>query len=205
MLSPEFVTIVELFIVFFIPLLMIYLRIIPFEYQMQVIYALTIGVVFAMIAEGWTAEMMGFTTDNLLLSIVVYGLFTLVGVLILELLAKFTTRPVWYDWRKDKSLLYGFFPISVGQELIFRSYLIPVLFVFFDQVWLVILVNALLFASMHLIFKLPKTVFLTLFAGGAAFAGIYIVLPNIVLISLSHAALNFVIVHFGFLREEHRI
>ena len=61
---------------------------------------------------------------------------------------------------------------------------------------LVILIDAILFASMHLIFPQRAILVPEAFAAGVGFAGVYYYYPNVIWASISHSLLNWLILPF---------
>ena len=80
--------------------------------------------------------------------------------------------------------------LSFLQELCFRGYLVKKLELVFDSVGLRILVNALLFAWMHVIYPDPLFSMAITFLAGLGFAAMYVAYPNMWLVAASHAVLN---------------
>jgi membrane protease YdiL (CAAX protease family) len=98
------------------------------------------------------------------------------------------------SWR----LIVFFIPVSVFQEIVYRGFLMPRLGSILKNNVQVVFVNALLFALLHIIYPRPEIMLSLAFVSGLVFAVLYQKYPNIVLISITHAILNFVAVMFGF-------
>ena len=62
----------------------------------------------------------------------------------------------------------------------------------------VIILNTLLFTLIHIIYPMPEIMIPVAVISGFAFALMYRYFPNLILISLSHAVLNFVAILYGF-------
>ncbi len=148
--------------------------------------------------ENWSHEDMGVRDDNLMESLPYYLLFTVIGSILMFLIAYnvniYGTREQGFLFRT----FILFLPISFFQEFAFRSFLIPRLKAIFSNTYLVIFTNAILFALIHIIYPsinigLPMT-----FIGGIFFAWLYLKYPNFLLISLAHSALNITAVLLGF-------
>ncbi len=159
----------------------------------------------------WSLFELGIRTDNFRESFWPYTVFTLVGLATIALSAQELGRKPDANWRKDKHFLGLFIPISIAQVFLYRSFLIPVLNDILPVAWFVIGAHALLFMYLHIIYPNPKVNLLLALIGGAGFGAMYYYFPNFYLASLSHMALNFIAVYYGFLaskkgftREENR-
>ena len=91
-----------------------------------------------------------------------------------------------------------FIPVSFFQEFAFRSFLIPMLRKLYNKNYLIILINAVLFTLLHVIFPNLGIGLPIAFVSGVFFAWLYIKYPNLVLISLTHSVLNIIAVLLGF-------
>ena len=134
----------------------------------------------------------GIRTDNLLSSLILYATLGLVLIfgffIILKIFPEFSVSSSILAQKLYPSFL-SVIALSVLQELFFRGYLIPVLKSFSSKVTVVIVIDAVLFAAMHLIFHDPQVLFPAAFLAGLCFAGVYYYRPNLILVSLVHIVL----------------
>ncbi len=148
--------------------------------------------------EHWTHEEMGLRHDNILKSLPYYAVFTALGVAALFFVGHKVNLP---DNDTTGFLVRSFslfIPISFFQEFAFRSFLIPRLRLIFADNMSVILVDALLFALIHVIYpNIGLGILLTL-VSGIFFAWLYIKYPNLLMVSISHSILNIVAILLGF-------
>ena len=185
-------------LIFILPVLLLYAGIIPVKYRLLVLVAVSLIILGITVKERWTLQGLGIRTDNLVQSIIPYVIFTLVGLIVIFLLAKFLGKNPVDEWWSQPHFLYLFIPISIFQEFAFRGFLMPKLESIFLSVAIVILVNSLLFAFLHIIYPNPL-LFLPLgFLAGIGFAVMYYFYPNLILISISHSILNFFAVLYSF-------
>ena len=130
-----------------------------------------------------------------------YFVFTFVGVISLifisELVPEIENREV-YEWWEDVRFLLLFVPISVLQEVVFRGILMHMLLKAFRNIPFIILVNASLFALIHIIYLNTDIILPVTFIGGIGFALMYYKYPNLILISISHTVLNFTAMILGY-------
>lgn len=141
---------------------------------------------------------LGITRKYLASGFVPYLLFTIVGVWGIRFFATkfgFEAYPNWWDSMKFLTL---FIPLSIAQEFAYRSFLMPHLKNIFSDAITVILVNAGLFAMLHLFYPEPALVLPLAFIGGLGFATLYYVYPNFWLASFAHIVFNFIAVSSGF-------
>jgi membrane protease YdiL (CAAX protease family) len=148
--------------------------------------------------EKWSLKKLGLRFDNLKKCATPYLLFTLFGTLGILLLATVLKRGVVSNWWMLQHFQYKFLIVSFVQELAFRGFLIPRLKSIFVSPKAVILINALLFAFIHIVFPQPLQLLPLGMIGGIGFATIYYYYPNLLLITASHAVLNFFVVLFCF-------
>lgn len=150
------------------------------------------------IREKISLKELGITKKYLVSGFIPYLLFTVVGVLGIKMFAREFGFEPYQNWWNNESFLLLFIPISVAQEFAYRSFLIPGLKRVFTDATTVILVNAGLFAILHLFYPEPALVLPLAFAGGLGFATLYYIYPNFWLVSASHIILNFYAVSSGF-------
>lgn len=141
---------------------------------------------------------LGLTKKYLVSGFVPYLLFTVVGVLGIRMFAREFGFEPYQNWWSNNFFLALFIPISMTQEFAYRSFLIPGLKRVFNDATTVVLVNAGLFAILHLFYPEPALVLPLAFAGGLGFATLYYLYPNFWLVSASHIILNFYAVSSGF-------
>lgn len=198
----ELLFILIIFII--IPLIFIF-KILPHK-QIPLIVALgvVVGILFSF-WKGWSFFDLGIRLDNLSVSILPYVLFTLVFLIILIVYSKNLHKRGFV--RKNMiSYFEGliFIPSSFAQAFLFRSILILLLLELVGNLWLVILINTILYTFVHIVYKSPRPFFTLLltFIWGAGFAWIYLTYPNLILISISHSILNFTALYHGFFCTE---
>ncbi len=189
-------------ILFVLPVILIYKKIISFKHKIFILYIVTFLLIGVIIAEKWNLSDLGL--DPLINSdyIVVYLVFTTVLSTFIYFLAKLEKRRILESWWTDKHFIYGFILVSFLQEFIFRGFLVHKLSEIFVSPIVIILISAILFAFMHIIYSDNFKIILILFLGGIAFTAIYIYFPSLMLISVSHMVLNFLIVIYGYLSNE---
>jgi membrane protease YdiL (CAAX protease family) len=103
-----------------------------------------------------------------------------------------------YRWWENARFLALFIPISVLQEIIFRGILMHMLKRAFQSIPFIIILNASLFALIHIIYLNTSIIMPLTFIGGLGFAWMYHKYPNLIMISISHTVLNFTAMILGF-------
>lgn len=135
---------------------------------------------------------LGIRGDNVMSSIIPYCLLTIVLIggffIILKTFSDFS-ESCYVLWHQLYPSLWILVAFSALQELFFRGYLVFVLRSFSKHVATVVLIDALLFGAMHLVFPFPLIIFFAAFLGGIAFATTYYYYPNVILSSLAHSLL----------------
>lgn len=135
---------------------------------------------------------LGFRTDNVQRSLIPYLVLSAVLILGFFLILKtfyafsISTVVLWHT-------LYPSFAIvvvlSAIQELFFRGYLIFVLKNLSKSIFIVVLIDAVLFAALHAFFSFPEILVPAAFLEGVLFATTYYYYPNLFLASATHIAL----------------
>lgn len=182
----------QIIALFVVPVVLLATGVVPLQYRFWILGLLTAFVIGEMVIKRWPFKTIGLRTDNLKQGIIPYIAFTLAGTIAIVLMAKLLGKQPVTEWWGYSHFLFWFAPISFVQELAFRSYLMPKLEHVVEKTWVVIGINGLLFALMHVIYPDPLLLFPLGLAAGVGFAAMYRAYPNLWLISLSHMVLNFV-------------
>lgn len=185
---------------YILPTLLLFYRIVPGNFRVIVLFGVALLLYGIIKRSGWTYNDLGFKKD-FIKDILPYMVFTIIGVLALvlmsELVPQIENRQA-YEWWEDARFLLLFIPISVLQEVVFRGILMHMLKRAFSNPIFIILLNAALFALIHIIYIDAKIILPLTFIGGIGFAWIYYKYPNLVMISISHTILNFTAMVLGF-------
>ena len=188
---------VQILYLYIIPILLLYFKIIPGDYRIMMLFGVAI-LLFGIVKHAkWTFADMGIRKD-FMKDIIPYLIFTIIGVVFLLVIEELEMGKPFLNWWRNIKFLLLFTPISVLQEIIFRGVLMNMLRRAFKSPVFIIVLNASVFAFMHVIylnsiFVLPMT-----FIAGIGFAWIYYKRENLILISAAHTVLNFVAMILGF-------
>jgi membrane protease YdiL (CAAX protease family) len=188
----------EIFVLTVAPIAPIYFRIFPNKWRYYMFAVLVAISCFIMYEEGWSLEKAGINLNHPLMGLAAYIVFTILAAAALLAASRIWHRKPSTKWRRDPHFLFGFVLMSLGQEILYRSYLMPRLEEVIGNIVLVIIVNALLFTLVHIIFPDKKINLPLSFAGGLCLASLYAIYPNLLLIFISHSILNFLGTLFGF-------
>ena len=190
-------TATQIGILFVLPVLLIFFGAIPVQYRFFVLLAITILVIAVVVAEKWTLKDLGIRLDNIKKSASWYLIFTVfatVAIIVLARLFNHNTQNIIGSIHFQ----YGFIVLSLLQEFLFRSFLIPKLKALTSSPTLVIILNGLLFGFIHVIFPNPLSLFILSSLLGAGFAAVYFYRPNLILATVAHSIINFVAVFYCF-------
>ena len=188
----------QIFFVFIFPVVLLQTGILPISYRVFVLIIVVSLFLFLLLKEEWTFEMLHIEVRNLKKYFFPYLVFTVAAVIIINTFGEKIGREELALWWSNKHFLYLFLVVSIFQEVAYRGYLIPALRKLTNNTFLIVIINAILFAYMHAMFTHPLVNLPLAFVGGLAFAAMYIKYPNLLLIIASHAALNFSAVLLGF-------
>ncbi len=188
---------------FVLPITLLELGIIPIEGRMFVLLIFSLLIYGSITNDKWTASDLGISTGSIKSMLAPYTIATIIGFVALVLFANLLGMPGTSHWWVQPHFLFLFVFVSSFQEFAFRGFLMPVLGQIFPDGLTIILVNALLFAFMHIIYPFPHIGLPFAFVIGIFFATLYRKYPNLILISISHSILNFVAVWYGFFKIVH--
>ena len=189
---------VQIFLIFILPVFLIYFNILPVSWRMILLAACSLLIYGIIRREEWSFEEMGLHHHNYKKAIPFYASFTALGVLILFFI-NHQLDPHDIESRIFFIKTFAFFvPISFFQEFAFRVFLIPRLKMLYKNEFFVIFFNAILFTLIHIIYPNLGVGLPLAFFSGIFFAWLYIKYPNLVLVSISHAILNVTAVLLGF-------
>lgn len=188
----------QIFLVFILPILLINLGIIEIEDRIWVLGILISLLLVVLIKEKWTLRMLGVTSHNIKKYALPYILFTVVAILVAYIFGEKIGHEELVGWWKYGHFLYGFFIVSLFQEIGYRGYLIPALGKIIKKPIFIVCANALIFMFLHSIFPNPLVGLPLAFIGGIGFALMYLRYPSLPLIIISHALINFFVVLYGF-------
>lgn len=192
------IALLEVLFFFVLPIVLLYFNIIPVTGRIPVLLTFSVLIYGVMRREKWTREDLGLHKKMSNKSIRLYSIATLVAFIGIFLLARKLGMQGTLEWWKHPHFLFLFAIVSFAQEFAFRGFLLPVLKRIFSSIPLVIIVNAALFAFMHVIYPFPVIGLPFAFLAGIFFAVLYYKRQDLILVSISHAILNFVTVYFGF-------
>ncbi|HZJ41251.1 MAG TPA: type II CAAX endopeptidase family protein [Candidatus Saccharimonadales bacterium] len=190
--------ILQILLVFIVPVLLLQVGVIPISWRIPALVVAVSIFFFILVRERWTLKMMHIETKNLRKFAWPYIIFTIVSVIAISFFGEQIGHEEFSHWWTNKHFIYLFLVVSIFQEVAYRGYLIPALKKLLGVPFLIILVNALIFAYMHSIFGNLQINLTVAFIGGLGFAIMYLKYPNLILITLSHAVLNFAVVLYGF-------
>jgi len=199
-------TIVEILLLFVLPVLLIHFRIVHFRYRYVVLGVVTLIMLLVAIAEGWTFTQLGIRTDNLKTALLPYIFFTVAGIsFVLIVSVIIGNKPKLTNfWTAYPLYLLSFIPACLIQEFGYRAILLPKLESIFTSIVMVIIIDALIFALLHVFYPDAPVLLFVTFIGGLGFAAIYYFYPNLILIFLSHTVLNFVMMLFSFFSKKYQ-
>lgn len=187
----------QILYLFLIPVLLIYYNIISDNFRVLLLLIVTVLMYGIARYEKWNHEDFGFKKDWIK-DFWPYFIFTIIGIIFLLIAEEFEIGKPFLNWWKNAKFLLLFIPLSVMQEIVFRGVLMNMLRRAFSNPFFIIILNAAVFALMHVIYLNSAFVLPLTFIAGMGFAWMYYKYKNLILISISHTILNFVGMILGF-------
>lgn len=194
--KPELV--LQILLVFIAPVLLIRLDIIPISLRVPLLVVLVTTLVGIVHKEKWTFQMLGLVSRPSPKEAFAYSIFTIIGVIVISQVGELIGKEEITHWWMHQHFLYLFIVVSVFQEIAYRGFLIPALGKLMKSKVFLVLTNAFLFMFLHIIFPDLYIGLPLAFIGGIGFALMYLRYPNLPMIIVSHAVLNFTAVLYGF-------
>jgi membrane protease YdiL (CAAX protease family) len=190
----------QILYLYVIPTLLLYYGVIPEQFRILMLFSVSLLLYGIVKRAEWTFNDLGIR-KNFMKDIVPYTLFTISGIGFILWISKITPGiegREYYEWWEDARFLLLFIPISVLQEVVFRGILMRLLEKAFSNPIFIIILNASVFALIHIIYTNTTLVLPLTFIGGIGFAWMYYRYPNLIMISVSHTILNFTAMILGF-------
>ncbi|MCC7436477.1 CPBP family intramembrane metalloprotease [Candidatus Nomurabacteria bacterium] len=188
----------EYFTFALLPVLLIYLKIIPQNWQylfgaLVTMSALSLFLIYRFIKkQQWSWQKVGFTLQ-LKKDFWLYGPVILIGAIL------FFVAPFVVDVKDGFNTNTTFWFTFVGsplQELLYRVYLLTIgALLFSPRVNFV--ANVSMFAVMHVVYGDPEIVIPSVVFAGMMFTGLYMKSQNVILISITHIVWNALAVYVG--------
>lgn len=183
---------------FVLPIALLYFGVVPIEGRMFMLLVFSLLIYGSIKNDEWTPRDLGISITSAKKMWKPYTVATLLALVAVVLFAESLGMNGTSAWWENPHFLFLFLFVSVFQEFAFRGFLMPILSNIFPDTATIVTVNALLFSFMHAIYPFPHIGLPFSFVAGIFFAGLYKKYPNLILVSLSHAILNFAVVWYGF-------
>lgn len=188
----------EILVLFLLPVLLVAFGAVSPKRTFAGLVIVSLAILALAILKGMGLDLLGIRADNLSSSLLPYILFTILGIATVALVAKILRRQRTKDWQYIPHFRFLFIPYSFLQQFAFHGFLFPQLVEVLPFSGWAILVNALLFSFIHIIYPSRAINLPFGFIAGLAFSIMYYYFPNLILISLAHCVLNFTAVLYGF-------
>lgn len=188
----------QIFFIFILPIALLTFGIVPLSWRMVVLCISMLFMYGVIQNEKISDHDMGLGKTGLRRGVAAYTLFTIIGAILLVKISLYFGLKPNIVWWKSTHLLFLFLPVSLLQEIAYRGFLFPKLRKLSSKWWVVIGANVILFTVLHAIYPMPDIMLPVAFFSGIGLAVMYRFFPNLLLISASHAILNFIAVLYGF-------
>lgn len=192
--------VLEIVLIFVLPVLWFLLGL-GFWQQRLVVFEIFVGLlVLLVINHKMSWREMGFRLDNFWKSVKLLLPGTILAIIILLVLFKLNigTKYFFSQWWKNIFFPYYVLLGTASQEFGFRGYLLLRLKSLFRNPLLIVLINALLFAWLHIL-HYRVFVIVEAFLFGAYLTWVYLKHPNIIAATLAHALVGGAVIILGFM------
>ncbi len=196
--TPKEIVLGQIFLIFVLPVLLLYFNVISKDWRVMALVVACLLIYGVMKKGNWDSRTWGLRFDNLRSALIPYLSATLVSTVFIIWFAGKLDMKVETYWWLDRHFWFIFILVSFLQEFAYRGFLIPLMERVFTDRLGIILINALLFTLLHIIYPIPQIMLPFSFMGGLVFAYMYVRYPNIILISAMHTVMNFIAVLYGF-------
>jgi len=189
----------EIVYIFILPVVLIYIGAIPYSWRLLVLLGASLLIMSIIQYQRWTKKQLGLTRMFQSSFVVAWTAFAAVGIVgIIFYARRFGFTPIdLFDFQQSWRLLLFFIPLSVLQEVAYRAFLTERLREFNFSMRHRVVLNAALFALLHIIYPYAALTLPIAFVGGLLFAWLYERYPSLMLACIVHAALNFTAVLYG--------
>ena len=191
--------IIEVLLIFFLPVLVYRLGWLPIGTRLYALEIFAATVVVLTITYHIKLQAIGFRLDTFLPAIKLLLPGTLTMMAVLFLFYKFNLISDYFinDWWKNSFFIYYFFIGAPSQEFGYRGYLLHRLQSITSRRWALIILNAVLFAWLHILFQDPYVLIGT-FIFGLYLTWVYLKQPNIYASSIAHGLVGATGIILGF-------
>ncbi len=190
-----------LLLLFFIPAVLVATGLVPFAFRLPVLLLIFFAVLVYSFFRGFTLAELGIRKDNLVASLKINLVISLVCFALLALLFRYglISGPLYPV--VNVFVPFYFLVSSPLQEFLFRGFLFAEMRASgIRQAWQMIVVSAVSFSFIHIIYGDLMTVALT-FGIGLVWSAIYYRVPNLAGVSFSHAIIGFLALLWGIARK----
>lgn len=193
----KFLAWAQIVLIYVLPIVLFYYRILPQDLRMIVLGVMCLLIYGIMQKEHLDLSHIGLTVP-IKKYFKPYFLWTFLAVLFIvgySVVFDFSPQASWWI---NPHFWFIFALVSFFQEFAYRGFL-PILLKRITKSPLIeIFLNALLFTLLHVLFPHLFIALPLAFLGGLFFSMLYHFYPDLILVSISHAVLNFLAVMFGF-------
>jgi len=192
--------VLEIVLIFILPVFWFLLRL-GFWQQRLIVFEIFVGLlVLLAINHKMSWREMDFRLDNFWKSVKLLLPGTILAIIIILVLFKLNigTKYFFSQWWKNIFFPYYVLLGTFSQEFGFRGYLLLRLKSLFRNPLLIILINALLFAWLHIL-HYRVFVIVEAFVFGAYLTWVYLKQPNIFATSLAHTLVGGMVIIMGFM------
>jgi membrane protease YdiL (CAAX protease family) len=193
----KFLAWAQIVLIYVLPIVLFYYRILPQDLRMIVLGVMCLLIYGIMQKEHLDLSHIGLTVP-IKKYFKPYFLWTFLAALFIvgySVVFDFSPQASWWI---NPHFWFIFALVSFFQEFAYRGFL-PILLKRITKSPLIeIFLNALLFTLLHVLFPHLFIALPLAFLGGLFFSMLYHFYPDLILVSISHAVLNFLAVMFGF-------
>ena len=189
-------TLIQILLILILPVALLILGFVSLNIRAYVLSLAVLGVIIFAITEKTSYKSLGIRIDNFSKTLIHYANFTVIGAIGLFSLAKLLGKQPLSEWWLYSHLQWAFLPISFAQEFAYRAYFQTKLQKMVNPI-LAVLIISFLYSGMHVLWKDSLILTMT-FVAGLGWGYLWYKYPNLFLLTISHAILNFIAIYLNF-------
>ncbi|MEK6825410.1 MAG: CPBP family glutamic-type intramembrane protease [Nanoarchaeota archaeon] len=194
----------EISLLFIFPIILLRYHLISSKFRFATFLTIPFIIFCIILFKQWSFADVGLRTDNIFSALFAYGIFTLLGIVVIIGYAHLLRRPYRRQWWRYWHFQIGFLILAFLQQFVFQGFLVRQLQLLGLSSFLIVIIPAFFYILIHLIYEDFLEGLPLLILAGVGFSFLFLLYQNLFVATLSHAILNFIAVLYGFFSKPYR-